>query len=57
MGIYDASSEEKRELIQREADLYLGDLTAFGKFYDFAMKDLGETEDGKKKDSAYNSGE
>ena len=33
VGVYDASSEANQELIQKEADIFLKDLTDFEKFY------------------------
>lgn len=37
-GIYDVSSEDNRELIQKESTIYLGTLTDFERFYRFALK-------------------
>lgn len=36
-GVYDASSEAHQELIQKEASMYLRDLTGFDAFYESAM--------------------
>lgn len=38
VGIYDASSDKEQEEIRKSADIYLGDLTDFSKFWEYAEK-------------------